>query len=81
MTASVSLYPNPTDGIFNIDIKGMDHANITIMNSVGSVVYSEKNITLDNSMKRVDLSGEAEGIYMMIIENNEQKMIQKIVIQ
>ncbi len=81
IAASVSLYPNPTDGIFNIDIKGMDHANITIMNSVGSVVYSEKNITLDNSMKRVDLSGEAEGIYMMIIENNEHKMIQKIVIQ
>jgi PKD repeat protein len=79
--ASVSLYPNPNDGVFYVDIQGMNHANIKVINSVGSIVYQEDNINTDNSMKRLDLSYQAEGIYMMIVENGDQRFIEKVVIK
>jgi PKD repeat protein len=78
---SVSLYPNPNDGVFYVDIQGMNHANIKVINSVGSNVYREDNINTDNSMKRFDLSYQAEGIYMMIVENGDQRFIEKVVIK
>ncbi|MCK5788355.1 MAG: T9SS type A sorting domain-containing protein, partial [Chlamydiia bacterium] len=80
-TASVKLYPNPNNGEFFIDIQGMDNANITILNSVGSLVYQENNITTDNSMKQINLSQQAEGIYMIIVENNDSRIIEKIIIK
>jgi len=80
-TNDVKLYPNPNTGVFFMDIQGMQNANITIVNSIGSVVYSENNFVVDNSMKRIDLSNEAEGIYMLVVENDNQRIIKKIVIK
>ncbi len=80
-SSSLKLYPNPNTGVFYMDIQGMDHANITILNSIGSIVYSETNLVIDNSMKRMDLSNEAEGIYMIIVENKDRRIIEKIVIK
>jgi len=79
--ASVKLYPNPNNGEFILDIQGMENANITIMNSVGSIVYQERHINTNNSMKHMDLSQQAEGIYMIIVENNETRIIEKIIIK
>ena len=81
VNASVSLYPNPNNGIFYVDIKGMENANMTIINSLGSVVYSENNMTMNNSMKRIDLSNKAEGVYMLIIENDVERIIEKIILK
>lgn len=81
VTASINLYPNPNNGIFYIDIKGMENANMTIMNSLGSIVYTENNMANDNSMKRIDLSNQAEGIYMLVIEDNDQRIIEKIILK
>jgi len=81
MNSTVKLYPNPNNGVFYIDIQGMEHANITILNSIGSIVYSKNNVIIDNSMKRIDLSNESEGIYMIVVENDNQRIIKKIVIK
>lgn len=79
--AGISLYPNPNNGVFFLDIQGMDQANLTIVNALGTIVYQESNLTVDNSMKRIDLSQEAEGIYMLIVENDNQRMIEKVIIK
>lgn len=81
LEASISLYPNPNNGIFFLDIQGMASANLSIISSLGKVVYEESNLSTDNSMKRIDLSHEAEGVYMLLIENNEQRLIEKIIIK
>lgn len=81
LEASVSLYPNPNNGVFFLDIQGMTQANLTIVNALGTIVYSESNLTVDNSMKRIDLSQEAEGIYMLIVENDNQRMIEKVIVK
>ena len=79
--AAIHLYPNPNNGNFYLDIQGMDHADMKIMNSIGRIVYQENDMTIDNSMKEIDLSNEAKGIYMIIVENNDQRIIEKVIIK
>lgn len=81
LEAAISLYPNPNNGVFFLDITGMEQANLTIVNALGTIVYQESNLTVDNSMKRIDLSQEAEGIYMLIVENDNQRMIEKVIVK
>ena len=79
--ASVNLYPNPNNGVFFMDLKGMETAQLKIYNTVGTIVYEEPNFVNDNSMKRIDLSQQAEGVYMLIIENDDQKIIEKVIVK
>lgn len=79
--AGVSIYPNPNNGVFYMDLQGMESAKLQIYNAVGTVVYEEPNFQNDNSMKRIDLSQQAEGVYMLVIENDNQKLIEKIIVK
>lgn len=81
VASGLNIYPNPNTGVFFMDLQGMESANIKIYNAVGTMVYEESNFTNDNSMKRIDLSQQAEGVYMIIVENENQKLIEKIVIK
>jgi PKD repeat protein len=81
VVAGVNIYPNPNNGVFYMDLQGMESADLKIYNAVGTVVYEESNFVNDNSMKRIDLSQQAEGVYMLIIENDDQKLIEKIVVK
>ena len=81
VATGLNIYPNPNTGIFFMDLQGMETANIKIYNAVGTLVYEESDYTNDNSMKRIDLSQQAEGVYMLIVENDDQKLIKKIVVK
>jgi hypothetical protein len=81
ISANVNIYPNPNTGVFFMDLQGMETADIKIYNAVGTLVYEESDYANDNSMKRIDLSHEAEGVYMLIIENDDQRMIEKIIVK
>lgn len=81
ISAGVNIYPNPNTGVFFMDVQGIESAEVMIYNAVGTLVYEESNFVNDNSMKRLDLSQQAEGVYMLIIENDSQRIIEKIVIK
>jgi PKD repeat protein len=79
--ASLNIYPNPSNGEFFLDIQGLDAADLKIYDALGTLVYEESNLFNDNSMKRIDLSNAAEGVYLLIIENDQQKMIERIIVK
>jgi len=66
----VSIYPNPSNGIVNLDFKN-EVNTIRIINILGKVVYNDK-ITYDisNTNKRIDLSNLVGGIYIVSISND-----------
>lgn len=70
----VSVYPNPSKGIFNIEGDGI--RKVEIVNSYGQVVYSKE--TMKDNMQ-IDLSRYAIGVYMLrVITNNGISMKQLI---
>lgn len=76
----INTFPNPTRGLtnLNIDIQEAGIIGITILNILGEIVYQNQsaNVKAGNYTKSIDLSNEANGIYLAYITlNNKQKTI------
>ena len=76
----VTIYPNPTNGIFNMDFKN-DVNNIRVVDILGKVVYSEKiaSETADTT-KRIDLSNLNNGLYIVSVTNDNGTSNYKIIL-
>ena len=77
-TMEVSLYPNPTNDKFFVEIKGdtSEKAEATLTHISGAVL--EKRI-LVNSLESFDLSGHAVGVYLLRIEVGNETHIWKVI--
>ena len=72
VNSDFSVYPNPTDGIVNIDAD--DIKIVVVMNALGQVV-------LETAENRIDLSPFGNGLYMLRIETGNNTIIQRIVVK
>ncbi|MPM24685.1 hypothetical protein SDC9_71169 [bioreactor metagenome] len=63
---SVSVYPNPSDKIFNVAFSSLpaNGIEVKIVNSLGEMVY---DFVPDNAYFKIDLGTRADGIYLMSI--------------
>lgn len=64
---SITLYPNPTEGQFKIEITGtdtFDEASIVIYNISGTLIYSN---TDPGAVNDIDLSSYPDGMYLLRI--------------
>jgi parallel beta-helix repeat protein len=61
----LSVYPNPSNGIFNINVT--TPSQVTILNLLGKVIYAEQLAVGVNS---INLSQFANGIYLLKAESN-----------
>jgi PKD repeat protein len=73
-TAQVSIYPNPSTGLFNLNINNTNatKAQINISNILGKVVYSaQEQINNNTFSKEIDLQNLANGAYFVkaIVDN------------
>ena len=71
-TSNASIYPNPTDGIINIEGNGL--MTISVMNMLGQKVMDMS--ATDNIV--IDLSSCESGIYMVRIETENGTATQKV---
>jgi len=79
----ISVYPNPTNGILNLDMMGVTPSEyqIKITNILGEIIYvSSENISgIYNDV--IDLSSFSKGAYVIQIKNKESVFTDKIVIR
>lgn len=67
------VYPNPSSGIFNIEISENDiDKPLTIMDLTGRVVLEKK---IKDRLEKIDLSDVSEGIYILVVDHHSQKII------
>lgn len=74
----LSIYPNPTNGVFNVDFKNA--TSIKVMNTLGDVIYDEKIVQSAEGSKKIDLSSYSNGIYFVSVSNNEATSNYKIIL-
>lgn len=70
-----SIYPNPTNGILNIENKNKLNFNFEIYNNYGQLVLTQKNII---STINIDFSTLNTGIYSIKITSIKEVFTQKI---
>jgi hypothetical protein len=77
------IYPNPTKGLFTINITGMNsNMDLEIINMQGKVIRSEKLINnKQNLTENIDLSMYPKGIYFVKFINKNFTKVEKIVLQ
>jgi hypothetical protein len=74
-TQSVSIYPNPNNGVFTVELEVA--ASITITDVTGShVLVSE---TLAAGTHSLDLSSEASGVYFVKLTDAAKQIILRLV--
>ena len=76
----LTVYPNPSTGIFNIQTKNpIEKGTMTVYDLNGRIVYQAKSEKIKN--KSLDLNNLSNGIYILNIANGNVKYSQKIIKQ
>jgi hypothetical protein len=75
----VYIFPNPSSGKFNLNIKNnaVVTQNIRVINMLGAEVYN--NMANGNTI--IDLSNEEGGVYYVIITSQNNTIIRRIIKQ
>ncbi len=79
----VNLYPNPTTGIFVLEIENTDFEdiNIQICDLSGRQVYEQRfSNASDNFHNKINLSSFQNGIYMIKVYNEKVSLVKRIVL-
>lgn len=77
MNANISIFPNPTNGVFNIKSDNViSNHEIIVINEIGQTVY---RIRLDQQLTQVNLSQLEKGIY--ILQDSEFNFTEKLIIK
>lgn len=63
---TVSVYPNPSSGIFHFELKNYSNTTLTISNVLGTTVLEKK---ISGSMETIDLSAALSGVYFYLVTN------------
>ena len=78
LKANVS--PNPSTGILTVQLDGTNNnVSIEVINMMGQKVYTGS--TSNQASKNIDLSQAPKGIYFLNIQNGNEKINTKIVLQ
>ncbi len=78
--SSIRLFPNPTTGMVNVEVSGIEgNAIMNVYSIQGQEVFNKE---LNGNIKTdLDLSGLSKGIYLIKITNEKTNILSKLIIQ
>nr|MDA3891619.1 T9SS type A sorting domain-containing protein [Salinivirgaceae bacterium] len=79
---SFTVYPNPSNGLFNIELgnTSFSNFNITILNSSGKVVYDKSILDRINYNGEIDVRNYPQGSYFILISNKNGGIVKTHII-
>lgn len=82
-TTSFSVYPNPSNGVFNIslDAQKAEQLTLTVNNIVGQTVLTKQVRVAGKTNETISLEGYDKGIYFLTIDNNKEKQTVKLIVE
>ena len=78
---SIKVYPNPSNGIINIDFENTDGIKrISIYNTLGQMIEST---AVNTSLKHysINLNGKPKGLYFIGIETENDMLFRKVILE
>lgn len=79
---AIRVYPNPARSEINIESEKtlMGHVSITLYNSIGQKIYSEKTSNFDYATLTIS-SSQVSGLCFIEVKSNQQRIVKKVIIQ
>ncbi len=81
---SMKIYPNPSNGIFNLELAGESNkpVDVQVMNISGEIVFSNYGIVMSGTnTQKIDISNFADGIYTVSVSSNGASKTRRIVLR
>jgi len=76
--SNVSVYPNPSAGVFTVEYDGnVSNVQLSILDLNGKVVYSE---TMNTNKTNIELNTIANGVYTVVLVSNDTVSTTKMVV-
>lgn len=75
--SGISIYPNPSRSIFNINRTTSDELTVRVFDLTGKQVFAKKNIT--DTTFEIDMSSHSSGIYIMNMSSNGKIATKKLI--
>ena len=73
-----TTYPNPSNGIFIIELGQVAKYNVSVSNVLGQIVFST---TINGMNTNIDLSSFDKGIYTIELKNEKEVYTEKVIIE
>ena len=80
-TQLFTVVNNPTKGSLKLITHQSFITEMIITNAIGQIVYKSKLVAGEGILQTIDISKLAKGLYHVSLINNNQKQIEKIIIQ
>ena len=79
--SAISIYPNPSSGIFQLDIAFSNPQDVTVLvtDVMGRQIYSERLPSVFSKSLKLDLSNESNGIYFAVVQAKEKRLARKLI--
>jgi hypothetical protein len=81
VTNSVSVFPNPTNGIISLKIENLqlNNAVVKVINLSGQTVYSNNLRNFANGTTTIDLSNQSNGVYFVQVVSDKEVITKRII--
>ena len=73
------LYPNPVNNLLNISLYDESATTITILNTLGQTVFTQKLSPYNQELLQVDVSSFSSGFYIIQVKGNKNSATAKFV--
>jgi PKD repeat protein len=74
----IKIYPNPTQGVFNLMIAESGNIQVKITGLLGNTVFQEENFFVLDGNYRINLKGLEPGIYIVTLHTENNRYTGKI---
>ena len=83
MNGTLSIYPNPTRGLFNVEFATVASVDveITIVNMVGQVISTDVVTVNGVYQNQFDLSEASAGVYFISFKTDEGVLTERITVE
>ena len=81
--SSISIYPNPSTDVFNIQFHGQDNGSrtLTLINAIGQQIWKGQLPSGTDMIEQIDISDYEIGVYFLTVESLQGKKTFKLVKQ
>ncbi len=74
----ISVYPNPSDGNFNLDINYNGIVNVKVVDILGVTVFAQQLFVNNKMTTKVNLSTINNGIYFVTVKTDNEHYVKKV---
>jgi len=80
--AVIGLAPNPTTGAVLVTLPALGDglAVLRVTDALGRVV-AERNVARGTERLTLDLSGQADGLYLLDLQQNDRRVVQRLLLE